>query len=92
MTRPDVSTKAPKAQRGLLRASEAFPQTRGADQYGYYHFRWTGRPQKDDRGGDGCSRGFGVCSVLRHDRELAGGDQVDADEAWQGRPETAPDL
>ena len=72
--RPYVSTKAPKAQRGLLRVSEAFPQTRGADQDEYYDFRWVGRPQKDDRGGDGCSGGFGVCSVLRHDREHARGD------------------
>lgn len=32
------------AQRGLLRLSEAYPQTRGADQDGYYHFRGAGRP------------------------------------------------
>jgi hypothetical protein len=40
VTRPNVSTKAQEhAQRGLLRMSEAEPQTRGADHDGGYHFR-----------------------------------------------------
>lgn len=33
--------------------SEVEPQTRGADHDGDYHFRGAGRPQEDDRGGDG---------------------------------------
>jgi len=31
--------------------SDAYPQTRGADQNGYYHFRWAGRPQENEAGG-----------------------------------------